>query len=48
MSLDRTDYRILHFLQNDARMPNTELSDARSACRPHPACGGCAHSNATA
>ncbi len=26
--LDRTDYRILHFLQNDGRMPNTELAEA--------------------
>lgn len=28
MKLDRTDYRILHFLQNDGRMANTELADA--------------------
>lgn len=28
MSLDRTDYRILHYLQNDARMPNTLLAEA--------------------
>ena len=26
-SLDRIDYRILHFIQNDARMTNTELAD---------------------
>lgn len=28
MKLDRTDYRILHFIQNNARMPNTELAEA--------------------
>lgn len=28
MGLDRTDYRILHYIQNDARMPNTELAEA--------------------
>ena len=28
LSLDRTDYRILHHLQNNARMSNTELADA--------------------
>ena len=28
MGLDRTDYRILHHIQNDARMPNTELAEA--------------------
>lgn len=28
MNLDRIDYRILHFLQNDARMPNTLLAEA--------------------
>lgn len=27
-SLDRTDYRILHHLQNNARISNTELADA--------------------
>lgn len=27
-TLDRTDYRILHHLQNNARMTNTELADA--------------------
>ena len=27
MSLDRTDYRILHYLQTDGRMPNTELAE---------------------
>ena len=26
-SLDRIDYRILHFIQNDARMTNAELAD---------------------
>jgi len=28
MNLDRIDYRILHYLQNDARMPNTLLAEA--------------------
>lgn len=28
MALDRIDYRILHFLQNDARMTNLELAEA--------------------
>ncbi len=28
MSLDRTDYRILHHIQNDGRIANTELADA--------------------
>lgn len=28
MSLDRTDYRILHHIQNNARISNTELADA--------------------
>ena len=28
LSLDRMDYRILHHLQNNARMSNTELADA--------------------
>ncbi|MEX2480011.1 MAG: Lrp/AsnC family transcriptional regulator [Gammaproteobacteria bacterium] len=28
LSLDRTDYRILHYLQNDARMSNTLLAEA--------------------
>lgn len=28
MTLDRTDYRILHYLQNDGRMSNLELADA--------------------
>jgi len=28
MTLDRIDYRILHYLQNDARMPNTLLAEA--------------------
>lgn len=28
ITLDRTDYRILHHLQNNARMSNTELADA--------------------
>jgi DNA-binding Lrp family transcriptional regulator len=27
-TLDRIDYRILHFVQNDARMSNTDLADA--------------------
>jgi Lrp/AsnC family transcriptional regulator, leucine-responsive regulatory protein len=26
--LDRTDYRILHFIQNDGRIANTELAEA--------------------
>ncbi len=26
--MDRTDYRILHYLQNNARITNTELADA--------------------
>ena len=28
MELDRIDYRILHYLQNDARMPNNLLAEA--------------------
>ena len=28
MILDRIDYRILHFLQNDARMANNQLAEA--------------------
>jgi Lrp/AsnC family leucine-responsive transcriptional regulator len=28
IKIDRTDYRILHFLQNDSRLANTELADA--------------------
>lgn len=28
MKLDRTDYRILHHVQNHGRMPNTELAEA--------------------
>ena len=28
MSLDKTDYRILHHLQNNGRITNTELADA--------------------
>ncbi|MGR8921351.1 MAG: Lrp/AsnC family transcriptional regulator, partial [Gammaproteobacteria bacterium] len=28
MTLDRTDFRILHFVQNDARMTNLQLADA--------------------
>jgi DNA-binding Lrp family transcriptional regulator len=27
-TLDRIDYRILHYVQNDARMSNTDLADA--------------------
>ena len=27
-ALDRIDYRILHYVQNDARMSNTDLADA--------------------
>ena len=27
MKLDKTDYRILHYLQNNARISNTELAD---------------------
>jgi Lrp/AsnC family leucine-responsive transcriptional regulator len=28
ITLDKLDYRILHHLQNSARMTNTELADA--------------------
>ena len=28
LAMDRTDYRILHHLQNNARISNTELADA--------------------
>lgn len=28
MPLDRTDYRILHYIQNDARMTNIELAES--------------------
>ena len=28
MGIDRTDYRILHFIQNDGRIANTDLAEA--------------------
>ena len=28
MKIDRTDYRILHFIQNDGRLANTDLAEA--------------------
>lgn len=35
MTIDRTDFKILHYLQNDARMTNTDLAD-RVGLSPSP------------